>query len=293
MGSLARHVERLRRKLSQNYLCGNGIEIGALHQPLAVGANARVKYVDRLPTSELRHHYPELAKLDLVNVDIVDDGQVLSLVPEDSLDFVIANHVLEHCPNPLGALNNHFRKLKIGGILYLAIPDMRFSFDRFRKPTEFQHLLWDAEDNGDASRAEHFREWASLVNGITDPDGIEERAAQLMKQDYSIHFHVWSAANFLNFLASAQRHLGNTFEIVEVRSNWFEIIAILRKRDPSPPFNSSSSKTALALGSLRNCLNFRSWLRWTALRFHDLLRPHPGRQPTVRRKKEMTLGSDK
>ena len=63
-----------RRELSGKFLAGDGIEIGALHEPLPVPAGVRVRYVDRLTKPMLRAHYPELESLPLVDVDIVENG---------------------------------------------------------------------------------------------------------------------------------------------------------------------------------------------------------------------------
>lgn len=112
----------IRTSLAKQYLSGFGIEIGALHQPLLVPSRARVKYVDRLPIGELRLQYPELKEYPFRNVDIIDNGETLEKIESDSLDFVIANHFLEHCENPIKAIQSFLRVLKKGGTLYLAVP---------------------------------------------------------------------------------------------------------------------------------------------------------------------------
>jgi len=71
------------------YLRGSGIEIGPLHQPL-VSSQANVRYVDRMPVEELKKQYPELSAYNLVEPDILDDGETLSSISDDSVDFVIA-----------------------------------------------------------------------------------------------------------------------------------------------------------------------------------------------------------
>src|ERR1035438_1530581 len=91
-----------RQQLAAIYLRGEGLEIGALHSPLKVPRAARVRYVDRLPVAELRRQYPELASAHLVDIDIVDDGEKLSAVGAGTQEFVIANHFLEHCEDPIG-----------------------------------------------------------------------------------------------------------------------------------------------------------------------------------------------
>src|SRR5262249_12311071 len=64
-----------RRELSRRYVIGTGVEIGALHCPLWTSPRACVRYVDRFNVSGLRQHYPELAIHELVEVDIIDDGE--------------------------------------------------------------------------------------------------------------------------------------------------------------------------------------------------------------------------
>lgn len=95
-----------QRERFRNYLHGEGIEIGALHQPLDVSGLpiTRIRYVDRYDVPRLREHYPELGLHTIIPVDIVDDGQVLSKIEDESLDFIIANSMIEHSDNPLGAI---------------------------------------------------------------------------------------------------------------------------------------------------------------------------------------------
>src|SRR5438270_4628734 len=84
-----------RRRLSA-WLQGDGIEIGALHNPLPLPSGARVRYVDHLPEAELRRHYPELEGQPFAPVSILGSAQDLSMVAFASLDFVIANDLMEH-----------------------------------------------------------------------------------------------------------------------------------------------------------------------------------------------------
>lgn len=124
--SRMRELVRLdRESIANAYLVGNGIEIGPLHNPLRVPPQARVQYVDRMPVAQLREQYPELHRDRLVSADIIDDGERLESVQDASQDFVIANHFLEHCQNPIETISNMLRVLKPGGVLYICIPDKR------------------------------------------------------------------------------------------------------------------------------------------------------------------------
>lgn len=216
-----------RRRIARRYLAGNGLEIGALHRALPLPTGATARYVDRLDSDGLREHYPELSKYALVNVDIIDDGETLGTQPDSSADFIIANHFIEHTEDPLGTLSSHLRVLKPGGILYLAVPDRRRTFDSDRPPTPLEHVIQDHREGPAWSRAAHLEEWARLVDKVPVTE-IPARVRALEESAYSIHFHVWTPAEFTMLLERA-RDDGLPFEIEKLQSNDHEFIAILRR----------------------------------------------------------------
>ncbi len=218
---------RTRRSLAWQYLRGQGIEIGALHSPLAVRPGTRVLYVDRMPVDQLRQQYLDCADLPLVPVDIVDDGERLTRVRDTSQDFVIANHFLEHCQDPIGTLKQMFRVLRPGGVLYLAIPDKRYTFDAPRAVTSLAHLWEDHQRGPEHSRREHFEDFVRAVYDLSQPKDIGSMADQYQQADYSIHFHVWTQKEMLALLLELAVPLGYDFETV--RKNDHEVIFILRK----------------------------------------------------------------
>lgn len=222
---------RLRYRLAKTHLHGEGIEIGALHNPLPVGRNAKVRYVDRLSASDLRKQYPELATRALVVPDIVDDGERLTGIADASLDFIIANHFIKHCENPVGTLITFFAKLKPDGVVYLAVPDKRYSFDSMRSSTDIAHIERDHLDGGESSRSEHFRDFArhSLLKSTGSDRKVDELAAEMQANRYSIHFHVWTHEEFSAFLSWLQSKYLPQLEILEARMNRHEGIFVVRK----------------------------------------------------------------
>jgi SAM-dependent methyltransferase len=222
--------DSLRSSVACQYLKGEGIEIGALHSPLKVPSHARIRYLDRMPTNLLKQTYPELLQHNLVEVDIVDDGEILSSVPDTSVDFIIANHMIEHCQNPIFSLKNWLRVVKPGGILYIAVPDKRHTFDCERPVTTLEHLLRDYTEGPGWSKNAHFEEWARLVDKYPEPD-VEGRALGLAALNYSIHFHVWTQMEFAELLIHCRSRLSLPFEIELLQKNGEEFIAILSKVD--------------------------------------------------------------
>ncbi|MGE5655406.1 MAG: methyltransferase domain-containing protein [Actinomycetota bacterium] len=219
---------QVRREIAGRYLKGKGIEVGALHAPLEVPAGVTVSYVDRLPVAELRKQYPELATANLVEADIVDDGENLASIPDSSWDFVIANHMIEHCQDPIGTLENFLRVIKPGGVLYMGVPDKRYTFDIDRPLTSLDHLIRDHTEGAGWSRRSHFEEWVRLVDKTLEQD-VAARIQYLLDINYSIHFHVWTFETFSELLKYCQTIFLRNFEIELFQENFEEVIVILRK----------------------------------------------------------------
>ena len=226
-----------REIIANTYLIGAGIEIGALHNPLKVPSNSKVKYVDRLSKSDLYQHYPELIKLPLVDIDIIDDGEYLSSFNESQLDFIVANHFLEHCENPILTLLNFYRTLKDNGIAYIAIPTKELTFDKNRTRTSLNHLINDYLNGPESSRYDHYLEWAKFVDPLfgrvfTIHEEVE-RALTLMKQTYSIHFHVWTSIDIIELISYLNTQMNTYLEIVFFANLDDEMVFVLKKNPKS------------------------------------------------------------
>lgn len=217
-----------REAVAAHVLSGQGIEVGGLHNPLRVPRGVRVCYVDRMSVPDLRRHYPELSGRTLTRVDIVDNGETLTTVPDASQDFVIANHFLEHCENPLATLNSFVRVVKPGGVLFLCLPDKRYTFDLPREVTPFEHLVRDYNEGPAWSRRGHYLDWVYHVEHVTDPPAREGRAEQLMAQEYSIHYHVWTIREMMEMVLRIHEVVPVTLSIETFLASEGEVIVVLR-----------------------------------------------------------------
>jgi len=207
-----------KRRRMARWIRGSGIEIGALHNPLHVPKGTTVRYVDRAPTEQLRVQYPELGSI--VPVSILGDAENLSSLHDDEVDFVIANHLVEHLEDPIRGLTELFRVIRPGGILYMAVPDPRATFDRRRPPTSIDHIHTEYREGTAETREQHFRDWVELAEtGINDhPRSAADanaRIEQLIEMDYSIHFHVFRPDTFIELLCLARREVGLEFELID------------------------------------------------------------------------------
>lgn len=222
-------MENNRAFFAKTFCLGQGIEIGALHHPMRLPPESRVRYLDRLPKAELLRHYSDLPAEKMVEVDILDSGETLAAIPDGSEDFVIAAQFIEHCENPIRAVVNMLRVVKAGGFVFLTVPDKRFTFDKDRPLTSNEHLLEECMRGTEGTRREHFREWARFVEGKSDPIAIETRVDYLLSTDYSIHFHVWDGDHFLRFLMFIKEKFRLPLEIFGSMRNGNELMVAIQK----------------------------------------------------------------
>jgi predicted SAM-dependent methyltransferase len=222
-----------RLSVSANYLMGEGIEIGAMDLPLAVKRGVKVRYLDRISKEESAKLFPDTLDT-LVTVDIIGDGETLEVVSDDSNDFIIANHFIEHTQNPVLTIKNMLRVVRKGGIIFLAIPDKRFTFDEPRKVTSLDHFVQDYQQGPAWSEHEHYYDFVKHTeHGFNKSDSeIEEVIARLKEMNWSIHFHVWDHQAMIDMFCMMKNQLRFGFEMelaVAASPGGNESIFVLRK----------------------------------------------------------------
>jgi hypothetical protein len=131
-------AERLRRLLPSEL--GPVLEIGPLDKPILPKSDYDVRYVDHAPAAALGVKYADEPNVgEIFDVDVVWDGggDLRDAEPElGAVDWVVASHVLEHVPDPVGWLEKLASVLPVGGCVGLVIPDRRFTFDVNRRTSE-------------------------------------------------------------------------------------------------------------------------------------------------------------
>ncbi|SJZ89858.1 hypothetical protein SAMN02745119_01959 [Trichlorobacter thiogenes] len=224
---------RNRNALATAHLSGSGIEIGACHLPLA-SHHLNVRYLDNMTRDELINgvdYITEEQKRSIVHTDIIDDGESLSRseLHDESLDFIIANHFIQYCADPIKTILNHLTKLKIGGALYYAIPDKNNTFDKSRNNTTVLHLIDEYEGRTDPYDLTHYHDWVFHVDTITFQEDITNKAILLKSVRSGIHFHVWEAHTFIEFLSVVQALSGEFVVERFFPNNGNEFIVVIRK----------------------------------------------------------------
>ncbi|WP_298704501.1 bifunctional 2-polyprenyl-6-hydroxyphenol methylase/3-demethylubiquinol 3-O-methyltransferase UbiG [uncultured Variovorax sp.] len=120
-----------------------GLEVGPLDKALVKRTEGRqifyADYADRAALRAASETDPN------VNIDAIPEiDYVIAPLPERlprQFDYVIASHVGEHVPDLLGWLKTLFGWLKPGGVVILALPDKRYTFDCLREHSTIGELL--------------------------------------------------------------------------------------------------------------------------------------------------------
>jgi len=188
------HEQKVRRWISPGKI---GVEIGAFTRPVP---GITPFYVDC---------FTEFG-FESVKADYYGHACLLPF-RDNSLDYVVSSHVLEHVANPVSALKEWYRVLRPGGLIYMVVPDRRFTWDRPRALTPVEHMLEDFNRGTTASDATHIDDFArgidwSGFSPATPPADVpakQEEMARGMHQavargeQVNIHFHVFEPSNVL------------------------------------------------------------------------------------------------
>lgn len=125
----------------------------------------------------------------------VAEGSELKAADDNSYDFVLSSHMLEHTANPIKALKEWRRVLKKNGQLFLVLPERTHTFDRKRPVTTFEHVLDDYQSGRDESDLTHLDEILRLHDLRKDPEAgtpaeFKNRSLRNM-ENRCLHHHVF------------------------------------------------------------------------------------------------------
>ncbi len=194
------------REIAAASLRGIGIEFGPGASPFPVPLECHPLYADMYSYQALRSHlYPGQTAHQVVRPDFVTDLQTLSGIADESLDFVVACHVIEHTVSPITAFAACHRALRPGGSMVLVVPDFEKTFDRSRELTPLQHFIDDHVAPSRERDHGHFLEFYTRVFPPSDPADIPALAEKKHAEDFSIHYHCWNHDSFADMVAWINR----------------------------------------------------------------------------------------
>jgi SAM-dependent methyltransferase len=167
----------------------------------------------------------------------IAEASDLGRIPSASYDFVLSSHCLEHIANPLKALAEWVRVLKVGGLLVLVVPHKEGTFDHRRPVTSLKHMIDDLDAQVDESDATHLDEILRMHDLARDCeahdfDTFRQRSRQ-NEENRCLHHHVFDTRSAVEVV----NHVGLQIVAVEVRRP-FHIFVMAQKLEPgSEPQN--------------------------------------------------------
>jgi SAM-dependent methyltransferase len=145
----------------------------------------------------------------------ISEATDLHKIADETYDFVIASHCLEHCANPIKAIKEWLRVIKKGAYIFLILPDPKFTFDTNRPITTLQHLINDYNLNTDETDLTHLDEILNLHDLNKDhlagtKDIFHNRCLNNF-HNRCMHHHVFD----IDLLKSIFNHLSISIEVVD------------------------------------------------------------------------------
>ncbi|MCJ2015256.1 class I SAM-dependent methyltransferase [Methylobacterium sp. J-076] len=243
-----------------------GVELGPLNRPLIRRGDGDILYADHRSTDDLRAKYAGHDSVDgpgaqsIVEVDLVLEHQSLAeaLGARAPVDYIVASHVLEHIPDPLGWLNELAAVLREDGVIFLAVPDKRFTFDFHRRPSTTGDLVGHHIAGAKIASPTQVFDYVSRVAKVDpravwagterDPGPIFEGQLPRALEDarnvaahgsyYDAHCTVYTPVSFLAVFREVIELGLIPFEIARIdptARNTIEFFVTLRKRADASP----------------------------------------------------------
>ena len=207
---------------------GVGVEFGAGSLPFPLPERVRIRYADRNTLAHLREKR-SFGDAPLTTPALQSDLESMDGIEDDSLDFIIASHVIEHTRNPLRVLEQAYRKLRMAGQLILVVPDKEATFDRDRALTGLSHFILDFESPSRERDFEHYVEFFSKA--VPQPDPVFA-ARGPFEQEHDIHFHTWTYESFGEMVTYACRSISpwtSVWSQARLSAKDIEFYYVLRK----------------------------------------------------------------
>lgn len=128
---------------------------------------------------------------------IISDATDLSAIKDEKYDFCISSNNLEHIANPIKALKEQYRIVKVGGILLVIVPMKETCFDHNREYTSFEHLMEDYSNDiseRDLTHLDEILQKHDISMDLGCVGGMDEFKSRALKnyENRCLHHHVFS-----------------------------------------------------------------------------------------------------
>lgn len=205
--------------LSMKWLRGQGLEIGAGLNPVSTFGCTTVAYAD-IGGGSLFGAYP--GKEKPFEIDLSGRAEASM---EGAYDFVIAAHVLEHCDSFLRAIEHISQICRLGGKIFLALPDKGQLEDKnWCSDFDFDHHVSEHADPtcyGDLHDKEVLRYGVDFWRPVTSVQPPEFEALTTNSDRippqyrYLTHKHSYDFHGWTDLMIKSCKYLGSKLKLVD------------------------------------------------------------------------------
>jgi hypothetical protein len=216
---------------SRDHIRGRGLEIGAGASPQKLPEGCEALFFDKRTRAELSGHLGTAIEYEVRPFD--DIPKCFS----DGADFLIAHHVIEHTPDPIGTLRAWHRLVRPAGTMVISVPYFALCPDRDRLLPDFDHLLLDhlLNRDGDAFESrEHVLSflcsWVDDSPGLTNlskSDCCRRIVGESKRANHDFHWHAFDHKIFNDVIFTAALLDNYVPEIFESTSDDEKVLDIL------------------------------------------------------------------
>lgn len=228
------------------------LEIGALNTPTIRPDECRTEFLDWFHTDELRTRHldnPRVNVDDLVAIDHVIKSRDFADHVTEQVHLLIANHVIEHVPDPIYWFEQASRCVRPDGRLFVCVPDRQYTFDYFRRESDAVEMIEACRDERERPTAADIARHLYYLTEITHTEIWETgpplrfkprmsfdvaltRANSLAETYTDVHVWVFTSTTFRAILDALREsgHLEWKIEAFEdVKPGQNEMRMLLRK----------------------------------------------------------------
>ncbi len=145
-------------------------------------------------------------------------------------DCIVSSNVIEHSFNPIFLLLNFYLVTRKGGYQFHAIPNYRYTYDVYRKPTAIEHFLRDFEGMADRNDPSHVGDY---TQSAVEKHGWQREFHKKYPIGYPyMHFHVFDEHNTRELL----EYMFQDVMVDLIRTRDFSDNVVLFRNELNPVF---------------------------------------------------------